>query len=116
MATLSWRGSHKRELVLIRDGILVLSQIAKFPVKRLGLEFFNVACLFKNTRFHSTPNVQGKSLSLIEAGIVRDNNGYKGLLVSIFRQCTARLYSSFTRATSSGRFISFPFTSLETAA
>ena len=101
MATLSWRGSHKRELVLIRDGILVLSQIAKLPVKRLGLEFFNVACLFKNTRFHSTPNVQGKSLSLIEAGIVRDNNGYKGLLA---------------RATSSGRFISFPFTSLETAA
>ncbi|HEY5813613.1 MAG TPA: hypothetical protein VIT23_13275, partial [Terrimicrobiaceae bacterium] len=60
--------------------LLVLSQIAKLPVKRLELEFVNVACLFKNTRFHSTPNVQGKSLSLIEAGVVRENNGYKGLL------------------------------------
>ena len=46
--------------------------------------YSNITC------FHAAPNVQGKSLSLIEAGIVRDNNGYKVFLLSIFRQCTAR--------------------------
>jgi hypothetical protein len=74
------RGSHNRQAAPTHHGIPVLSEIIKVIVKRLGSQFCNVASLFKNTRFHSASNVQGKSLSLGKAGIVRDNNGYKGLL------------------------------------